>query len=188
MHTIEPFYNWRNFYTAEDDKRSPFYRRQYSEFEFEHEVYGYYIHPQWDEFESSTLFMKILFTDYDDGFAILEFIGEWNDCLYNDIMHLKRNVIDELSQHGINKYILIGENVMNFHASDDSYYEEWYEDVEDGWIALVNFRDHVIKEFEHANIDNYFVLGGSLEDIDWRTFNPDQFFQKTQNIVMKRLG
>lgn len=188
MHTIEPFYNWRNFYTAEDDRRSPFFGREYSEFEFQHEVYGYYIHPQWDEFESSTLFMKLLFADYDDGFAILEFIGEWNDCLYNDIMYLKRNVIDELARHGINKYILIGENVMNFHASDDSYYEEWYEDVEDGWIALVNFRDHVVQEFENANIDNYFVLGGNLEDIDWRTFNPDQFFQKTQNIVMKRLG
>jgi len=44
-------------------------------------------------------------------------------------MHLKRNVIDVLVGERINKFILIGENVLNFHGSDDSYYEEWFEDA-----------------------------------------------------------
>ena len=61
MHTIEPYFNWRNYYRAEDDSRSPFYDREYSEFEFTDHIYDYAIHPQWDNFGSTTLFMKILF-------------------------------------------------------------------------------------------------------------------------------
>ena len=55
MQDIEPYYNWRHLYTAEEDPQSPFYGRIYSEFEFTHTVYNYYIHPQWDEFGSRTL-------------------------------------------------------------------------------------------------------------------------------------
>lgn len=41
MHDIEPFYNWRHLYTADEDPRSPFYGREYSEFEFSQTVYNY---------------------------------------------------------------------------------------------------------------------------------------------------
>ena len=47
---------------------------------------------QWDDFGSSTLYIKILFADYDGGFAIIELIGEWNDAINNDIMLLKRDM------------------------------------------------------------------------------------------------
>ena len=77
---------------------------------------------------STTLFVKILFADYEERFAILEFIGEWNDTLFNDVMTLKRNVIEPLLSEGIERFILIGENVLNFHASDDCYYEEWFDE------------------------------------------------------------
>ncbi len=60
---------------------------------------------------------------------MLEFIGEWNDCLFNDIMLLKREVIDPLTAAGVSKFVLIGENVLNFHHSDDAYYEEWFDEV-----------------------------------------------------------
>ena len=54
--------------------------------------------------------------------------GEWNDTLHNDIMFFKRNVIDHLIGQGIRKFILLGENLLNFHGSrDDEYYEEWFE-------------------------------------------------------------
>ncbi len=188
MHSIEPYWNWRNLYTAESDPDSPFYGRIYSEFEFQDAVYDHVIHPQWDSFESNTLFIKILFTDYEDGFTIIEMIGEWNDCLYNDIMYLKREVIDLLSDLGINKFILIGENVMNFHSSDDSYYEEWFEEVEDGWIALLNFREHVLSDFAQINIDQYFLSGGNLQEVAWRTYRPLQLFQKIEEQVSKRIG
>jgi hypothetical protein len=188
MHFIEPFYNWRMYYIASEDPRSPFYDREYSEFEFTDTIYNYYIHPQWDTIGSPTLFIKILFVDYETGYAILELIGEWNDAIENDIMTFKRDIIEPIMEEGINKFILIGENVLNFHYSDDSYYEEWFDEVEEGWIALINFHDHVIREFERINIDHYFVMGGELEDIEWRTYLPHQFFKKVDSLVQKRLN
>lgn len=185
MHNLEPHYNWRAFYTAEDDPRSPFYGREYSEFEFTHKIYDHWIHPQWDEFGSSTLFMKILAADYIKGYAVIELMGEWNDCLHNDIMFLKRDIADLLMYEGINKFILIGENVLNFHQSDDCYYEEWFDDVADtnGWIALLNFREHVLEELSSANVDSYFLFGGRLNALQWRTLKPELLFSKVDHLA-----
>ena len=134
--------------------------------------------------------MKILYCHYEQGFAVIELIGEWNDLLYNDIMFLKREVIETMMDQGVSKFILIGENVLNFHFSDDSYYEEWFEDVNDrdGWIALMNIRDHVQEDISSANIDSYFVLGGKLNEMKWRTMNPDQLFESVERHVMRRLA
>lgn len=188
MHDIEPYYNWRHLYAAEEDERSPFYEREYSEFEFTNQVYNFLLHPQWDEFGSSTLFIKILFIDYNEGYAIIEMIGEWNDCINNDIMFLKRDIAERLMDMGVNKFIFIGENVLNFHASDDCYYEEWFDEVEEGWIALLNFREHVLQEFQNNNIDYYFVMGGKLNAQQWRTLSPLQLFEKVKSFVQKRIG
>ena len=188
MHYVEPYYNWRGYYIASEDPSSPFYGREYSEFEFNNAVYNFYIHPQWDSIGSPTLFIKILFTDYDSGFVIIELLGEWNDAIENDIMILKRDIIEPILEQGITKFILVGENVLNFHYSDDCYYEEWFDEVEDGWIAMVNFHEHVITEFERANIDHYFLMGGELEEIEWRTYLPQQFFDKVESLVNKRIG
>lgn len=189
MHLIEPYYNWRQFYTAEEDPESPFYGREYSEFEFTNTLYDHCVHPQWDEFGSPTLFMKILFADYQRGYVIMELFGEWNDCLHNDIMFLKRDIADHFIHLGINKFILIGENVLNFHRSDDCYYEEWFEDTaeDDGWIALVNFTPHVIDELSAANADSYFVLGGRLQELAWRTKKPRVLFETVEKHVERRL-
>ncbi len=190
MHHIEPYYNWRNLYVASEDENSPFFGREYSEFSFTDKIYNYYIHPQWDNMGSPTLFIKILYADYDEGYAIIEMIGEWNDCINNDIMTLKRDIVEDMMYAGISKFILIGENVLNFHPSDDCYYEEWWEEVEDqdGWIATLNFREHVKEEFEAVNIDYYFVMGGDLNEMEWRTYRPIQLFQKIEGYVQKRLG
>jgi len=187
MHTLEPYYNWRHLYIASEDELSPFYDREYSEFEFTNSIYNFLIHPQWDDIGSPTLFVKILFADYEDGIGIIELLGEWNDCINNDIMTLKRDIIEPMMENGINKFILIGENVLNFHNSDDCYYEEWFDEVEEGWIAFLNFREHVIKEFERGNIDSYIVMNGRLNDISWRTLSPSQLHQQVDAMVMKRL-
>lgn len=187
MHTIEPHYSWRELYTAEEDKNSPFYGREYSEFEFSHSIYNYVIHPQWDFFGSQTLYLKILYADYENGTCIIQLMGEWNDCINNDIMFLKRDVIDHLISNNITKFILIGDNVLNFHYSDDCYYQEWFEDIEDGWIAGLNFRAHVQKEFEKCNIDYYIAFGGELGDINWTTFSPMRLIEKVETLMTKRL-
>lgn len=190
MHDIEPFWNWRHKYVAEEDERSPFHGEEHSELYFTNAVYDHLIHPQWDSFGSSTLYLKVLYADYEDGFAIIELIGEWNDLLHNDVMILKRNIIEHLMGNGIHRFILIGENVLNFHHSDDEYYAEWFEEVseQDGWIALLNFRPHVLEDLQHANIDQYFLLGGQLNDLGWRTYGPEELCERVDALVMKRLG
>lgn len=189
MQDIEPYYHWRDLYSAAEDELSPFYGREYSEFEYSNTIYNYFIHPQWDDFGSPTLYLKVLFCDYEMRFAIIEFIGEWNDAINNDIMLLKRDVIEEMMKEGINKFILIGENILNFHASDDCYYQEWYDEVyEEGWIAAINFREHVLNEFQRNNIDFYFLFGGELNELNWRNFRPQQLLQKIDGVVKHRIG
>lgn len=187
MHTLEPHYLWRNLYIASEDERSPFFEREYSEFEFTHAVYNYLIHPQWDFFGSATLYVKILYVDYAKAYAILEFIGEWNDLLYNDIMFLKREVIEILEQHGINKFILIGEYVMNYHTSGDDYYQEWYEEIEDGWIAMINFRKHVLEEFIRGRIHHYLFMSHDFNNMNWRVMGPEKMYEKVESRIIKRL-
>ena len=113
-------------------------------------------------------------------------IGEWNDCIENDIMNLKLEVIELLMGEGIDKFIVIGENVLNFHSSDDLYYEEWFDELEDGWIVFLNFHQHVLEEFEDANIDNYVLIGEDFEMDNWRTYKPIQLFNKIKAKVDNR--
>ncbi len=188
MHTIEPFYNWEKAYQACRDMRSPFFGREYNTQYYTNDIYGYYIHPLWDWIGSETLYVKILFVDYNRRYAIIELFGEWNDALHNDIMHLKRCVIDNLTGNGINQFLLVGENVLNFHGSDDCYYEEWFEDVEEGWIAAFNFRDFVMEEWKKYNIDYYINFGGSLEVDNWRTMKPLKLYQFVNSQIIKRIG
>jgi len=187
MHEIEPYYRWRDDYIAAEDELSPFYGMEYNEFEFDKQIYNFLLHPQWDSFGSTTLYLKVLFADYSRGYAIIELIGEWNDAIYNDIMLLKREVIDMMVSAGIHKFIVIGENVLNFHASDDCYYEEWFQDIEDGWIAGINFNDHVIDEFKSSNIDYFINFGGALDDVNWRNQKPLQVYKTVEEQLAKRL-
>lgn len=188
MHTIEPFYNWIDQYSAAEDPHSPLFGAENSLELFTNNIYGYLIHPQWDSMESDTLFLKILFADYEDGVAVIEFIGEWNDAIENDVMHLKRHIVDPLVAEGIRKFILIGENVFNFHGAEDDYYAEWFEDVEDGWIAGVNFQDHVQREMHQYNVDNYVNFGGQLDDLPWRTLEPRRLFEIVDGLLQRRLN
>lgn len=185
MHDIEPFYQWRDQYVASEDPHSPFYGREYSEFYFANKVYNYFIHPQWDEFGSATLYLKVLFADYDDGFAIIELIGEWNDCLYNDIMYLKREVVDQMMSTGIYRFVFICENVLNFHGSDDCYYEEWYDDIKDegGWICFLNTLEHVEEEMVNTRLQYFVNLGDRFCEIQWRPHTPQSLFRYAEALV-----
>ena len=187
MHDIEPYYQWRIDYIASEDARSPFYGRIYNEFQFTQKVYNYYIHPQWDAFGSPTLYMKILKVDYDERYAIFELIGEWNDALTNDIMFLKREIVDHFSKYDISKYVLICENVLNFHGSDDCYYEEWYEDVTDqsGWICFVNLLDHVEDEMRQTQIHHFVNMGGLLNDFNWRPQKPKNIIKAIEAAIVE---
>ncbi len=187
MHNIEPYYAWRELYIASEDKKSPFFGRTYSEFQYSTKIYNYYIHPQWDGFGSSTLYLKILFVDYDQSFAIIELMGEWNDALHNDCMFLKREVIDLLIERDIYKYILIGDNVLNYHGDDNSYYEEWWDDIKEeyGWIAFLNFREHVVEEMVENQLQFYVNVGDPFNTINWRPYKPSKLFLAIDTLINK---
>ena len=144
--------------------------------------------PNGTTWDHPPFFSKIIFADYDDGYAFIELLGEWNDILYNDIMFLKRDIVDSLIENGIDKFILIGENVLNFHAGDDCYYEEWAEDIPNGWIALLNFREHVLHEMQQASITHYFVQGGNLDQLARPLFQiiEQRVTKKLEPIEMQR--
>jgi hypothetical protein len=187
MHDIEPYYSWLKYYNSSEDENSPYYGKEYNYDVYSETIYNYYIDPAWDYMGSETLYLKILYVDYLQEYIIIEFIGEWNDAINNDIMYLKRNIIDHFTYLGIKKFILIGENVYNFHGSDDCYYEEWFEDVEDGWIAALNFRDFIHEEWKKYNIDYYINFGGSLQISNWRTFSPASLYKKIDTAIHRRI-
>jgi len=187
VHTLEPHFNWRHLYIASEDERSPFYGYQNSEVYFTDKIYDHIIHPQWDNFGAETLFLKQLYADYEEGYTVLEFIGEWNDVLHNDIMTLKRDVLEPIMQEGIQHFIFIGENLLNFHADETDYYEEWFDELEEGWVALINCRPHVLQELKDYYLDAYFLFGGELDDLEWHTWSPKKLWRKVQELVSRRL-
>jgi len=188
MHDIEPYYNWLRYYDSGTDERSPFHGKEYNHDLYSETIYGYYIDPSWDSIGSETLFVKVLYADYELGFVVIEFFGEWNDAIHNDIMTLKRNILESMMYAGINKFILIGENVFNFHGSDDCYYEEWFEEVADGWIAAVSFPPFVQEEFGKYHIDYYINMGGTLQIDQWRTLHPVHFYELVNSLIQRRLN
>lgn len=188
MHDIEPYYNWLKYYDPAADELSPFHGKEYNLDVYSETIYGYYIDPAWDSIGSETLYIKILYADYTIGFTVIEFIGEWNDAINNDIMTLKRNILEILLKEGINKFILIGENILNFHGSDDCYYEEWFEDVEDGWIAAVSFPPFIQDEFKKYHLDSYINMGGTLQIQQWRTLQPLNFYELVSTLIQRRLN
>ncbi|HAD11849.1 MAG TPA: hypothetical protein DCF33_05350 [Saprospirales bacterium] len=190
MHDIEPHFRWREYYTAEEDSRSPFAGREYNEFEFTNKLYNFYLHPQWDSFGSATLYGKLLYVDYEEGYALIELIGEWNDTLHNDIMFLKRNVVDPLMDEGVFKFAFFCENVLNFHASlEDDYYAEWNEALleMDGWAMLVNIRPQVEEELHSAHLDHYLFFGEAYNNIIWRNQKPAVVAQLLETILYGRI-
>lgn len=98
-------------------------------------------------------------------------------------MYLYRNIIEEMIGEGINHFILIGENVHAFHADDSSYYEEWMDQMENGWIVGMNFLEHNMQEIQQANLDRYVIFDDAINIINWRTFAPNKLFQEIDDII-----
>jgi hypothetical protein len=135
---------------------------------------------------SRTMYLKVLLADYDEKYAVIELIGEWNDAIENDIMELKREVTDVFFQQGITKFILITENVLNFHSGDKDYYQEWFEEVTDeaGWIVVLNMPEQTQYDFKRAKLHRYLEL---MEIENWRTYKPFHLFKKIDEQMQKRL-
>ena len=186
MHDLEPYDRWLSIYDSAEDPNLPFYGESHDHYDLA--LYNHYIHPSWDFIGSETLYVKVLYANYSAGCVVIEMLGEWNDTLHNDIMHLKRNLVDPLVAKGINRFLLIGEQVLNFHGLEDDYYQEWFEDVEEGWIATICFQPFVYEEWKRYRLDYYLNWGGSLEIENWRTFHPMKLIEMVDQQIMRRLG
>jgi hypothetical protein len=64
---------------------------------------------------------------------------------------------------------------LNFHSSDDSYYEEWYEQVKDdgGWVVVLNMPAQSQYDFKRSRLTNYVAL---IDLPQWRTMKPKWYF------------
>jgi len=69
-----------------------------------------------------------------------------------------------------------------YTADDDSYYEEWLDQLESWWIVGLNFADQNMDEIQNARIDEYI----SFEN--WRTFKPDKLYHHINDLMTYRLG
>ena len=105
-----------------------------------------------------------------------------------EVFYLRNGDIPQYLRDGVVDIAIIGENVLNFHYSDDCYYEEWADETYDGWIAAVNFQEHVLREMSTIGIDQYLLWGGDLNDLPWRTFKPQDLMLKIESIFNRRLG
>jgi hypothetical protein len=101
-------------------------------------------------------------------------------------MTLKREVIDKLFNNNIYKFILITENVLNFHSGDKDYYEEWNENVNDesGWIVALNMPEATQYDFKKRKLHQIIEL---MELEDWRTYKPHHLFRKIDEMLTKRI-
>jgi hypothetical protein len=186
MHTLEPYYNWQHIYVSEHDSRSPFFGKEYSEFAFSQTIYNYYIHPQWDDFGSRTLYCKVLLSDYEEGYAVIELLGEWNDAVENDIMVFKRAVLEHFQNESIRKFILIAENVLNFHSDGTDYYEELSAELQEinGWALCLNMPQQSEIEFKQAGNHHFMELFNIPE---WRSYRPFHLLNKVESLLGARL-
>jgi hypothetical protein len=174
---IEPFYGWLHLYSHDQDEASPFHEVEHSLFEYNRKIYTFDAHPLWDSIESESLLVKILYADYTEGFAILELFGEWNDLHENDFRLLSENCLQILLGAGINKFILICENVFNVHLDSDDYYADLADELEDGWLCLLRARKNVLEEFDKYNISPYFYWNRRFDDLKWRKMLPWQVYE-----------
>ena len=63
------------------------------------------------------------------------------------------------------------ENVLNFHADSDDYYQEWAGDI-DGNVYFINALPHVLDEMNSYGLHYAINFGGILNDINWRIQKP----------------
>lgn len=184
LHHIEPFFGWLATYSHETDANSPFHQVEHNMFYFDRSINSIPAHPLWDQIGSESLLVKILFADYDKGFAVIELFGEWNDLFENDYKLLGENCLTYLIDQGINQFILICENVFHIYLDRDDYYHALQEELGDGWISVLRAREEIQEEMEQYQISSYFYWSPVLDEIPWRKLTPFQLYK----LVKSRMG
>ncbi|MDX2248504.1 MAG: hypothetical protein SF052_17095 [Bacteroidia bacterium] len=184
LRDIEPFYGWLEIYSHDRDERSPFHEIQHSLFYYDRSVNNIPAHPLWDDIGSESLLVKILYANYEEGYAIIELFGEWNDLFENDYKLLGENCLTYLIDNGIDKFILICENVFHIYLETDDYYQALQDEMEEGWICILRARQEIFEEMNHYGVASYFYWSPFLDELEWRKLKPFQLF----SLIQSRMG
>jgi hypothetical protein len=188
LHEIEPFYGWLPLYSHEADEHSPFHTTQHNLFEYDRRIYTYPAHPLWDSIESESLLVKILYANYDEGYAIVELLGEWNDLHENDFKLLCEKCLTYLVDGGVRRFILICENVFNVYLDADDYYEAFTDELDGGWMCLLRARPAVLDEMTRYRISPYFYWNPALDELRWRKLKPWELLAVVEQGMNRLLG
>ena len=128
MHELIPHSGWRTHYIADTDVNSPFYDNQGAPDNGNyHRMYDFIIHPEWDHVGCETLFVKLIFVDYQQGFGVIELLGEWNDTIHNDMISRLLEGLDapvKVLRHGDllgSGVSLAGEKPNSIFTTDDHH-------------------------------------------------------------------
>ena len=84
------------------------------------------------------------------------------------------------------KMILMGNSPYKPGDNHPPSIEEWYEDIreEGGWIAFINFRDHVLKEMKQVHLQNFVLCGEQFSDVNWRSVKPFHFHHLVESRML----
>ena len=103
-------------------------------------------------------------------------------------MEMKRRLADPLNSQGIDKFLFLAYNLLNFHGGEEDYYAEWAEDCEAGWIVLLNARDHILQDLRTARLSPYLWAGERYRFSGWRIQDPLALCQAVDLLIQKQLG
>ncbi|MEM6801348.1 MAG: hypothetical protein AAF696_08080, partial [Bacteroidota bacterium] len=98
------------------------------------------------------------------------------------------NCLTYLIDQGINKYILICENVFHIYLEEDDYYRAVEEELEDGWIFALRLRKELKDEMRDYGIAPYIYWSEKLDTVNWRSLKPAQLYKLIYSMLHKLLG
>ena len=172
MHDIEPFYKWRDDYISSEDERSPFYGKEYSEFEFTDTIYNFYFDGlNWILTESDTTFsLNIIFDNkFDEPLGSFSYdLGENTITGFTTCDDYKPFVL-EYCQDIDSTIVCNTDTFTPFLADGELYYISFADD------SLVISYDGTNWVFSTSSVEVATLSGLTIEDSplgNWTITNP----------------
>lgn len=187
---VEPYAGWLLFYDPSTDERAPLPAGPEGDLPSRY-IYTFAANPLWDSIDSESLLVKILYLHYQEGYAVVELLGEWNDLFENDFRLLCERLINPLMEEGVNRFVFICENVFNVYIDATDYYEDLQDRLADeaGWICLLKARPNVQEGLAASQLDRYLLWDDQLDHLRWRKLKPwDLFAAICHRVEQPRLG
>jgi hypothetical protein len=94
--------------------------------------------------------------------------------------------LERFADESVDKFILIAENVLNFHSDGADYYEELSQELQEsgGWAVCLNMPMQSENEFKQAGHHHFIELFNIPE---WRSYRPFHLLRKVESLLGPRL-